>query len=220
MQPSRLPLMLALVTFGLALVSGAWVWSEVVRTVPALIAVRDVEPGAELNAEMVRVGRVPAGGTPPQALYGPGQVAGMYAAAPLFKDQIVTQRHITEQPPVAKGMGSLAPGERVVSVPVKPEAILGGALRAGDLVDVAAAWPGPEGKPGPVEVLVSGVRVADLRNSSGRSIEQIGEDTMSLDGAVPTSVLLVVNPGQARTLVGAVESRATVYLWLVGRDRP
>lgn len=220
MQPSRLPLILALVTFGLALVSGGWVWASVIRTVPALVAVRDVAPGAELNRDMVRVTRVPAGGTPPQALYGPGQVAGMYAAAPIFQDQIITARHISATSPAGKSMISLAPGERVISVPVRPEAVLGGALRAGDIVDVAAAWPGPEGKPGPVEVLVSSVRVADLRNSSGRSIEQIGDDAMDIDGAVPAAVLLVVNAGQARTLVGAVESKATVYLWLVERDSP
>ncbi|HYG57552.1 MAG TPA: Flp pilus assembly protein CpaB [Symbiobacteriaceae bacterium] len=216
MQPSRLPLKLALAAFGLALVSGAWVWGKVIRTVPALVAVHDVAPGTEVTGEMVRVIRVPAGGTPPLALYGPGQVTGMYASVPIFQDHILTARHLTADPPAADAMSTLAPGQRVVSVPVRPEAVLGGALKPGDLVDVAAAWPGPEGKPGPVEVLVTGVRVADLRNSAGRSIDKLSDD--AIDGAVPTAALLVVDAAQARTLVGAVESRATIYLWLVGRD--
>lgn len=217
MQPSRLPLTLALIAFALAFISGSYAYATTIRTVPALVPVKDIQQGAELYEEMFQTIRVPAGGTPPQALHGPGQVAGRYAAAPLFQGEIVTARHLTAE---AAAAGQIAPaaGQRVVSVPVRAEAVLGGALRPGDLVEVAAAWPGPEGKPGPVEVLAAGVKVVDLRNSSGQSIQAPAGDVATLDSSVPVTALLAVTNGQARSLVGAVESKATLYLWLVGRD--
>lgn len=217
MQPSRLPLTLALATFVLALLSGGYAYSKVVRTVPVLVATRDIPAGSELSETLVEIVRVPAGAMPRQALYGLGQVAGQYAAVPLFASEMLTARHITSTPETNAGrLTVLAPDERVVSIPVRPEAVLGGALRPGDVVDVAAAWPGPEGKPGDVQVLVSSVRVVDLRNSSGQSIQADGAETPG--GTVPVTALLAVTSEQGRALVGSVESKATLYLWLVGRD--
>lgn len=219
-RPSRLPLWLALITFGLSLVSGGYAYSRFLRTVPALVAVRDVPAGTALAPELVRVIRVPAGGVPPLALYGPGQIAGQYTAVPLFAEQIITARHLTAEPPVKDPLAELGPGQRVISVPVRPEAVLGGAMRPGDLVDVAAAWPGQDAKPGPVEVLVTGVKVIDIRNASATpAAGDKSRDETAPDAAVPASVLLLVNSQQARALVGAVESKAAIYLWLAGRDR-
>jgi hypothetical protein len=57
----------------------------------------------------------------------------------------------------------------------------------------------------------------DLRNSLGQTIA-VGQDGALPEGAVPAAVLLQVSTEQARSLVGAVESHATLYLWLVGRE--
>jgi Flp pilus assembly protein CpaB len=162
--------------------------------VPVLVAVRDIPAGAQLNEDLVRVERIPAGGAEPQALYGPGQIAGMYAAVPLFRDEMLTARHIS---PAPRDRVELAPDQRLVAVPVRSEAALGAVLRPGDTVDVAAAWPG-DGKPD-VEVLVSGVKVADLHADAGEA-------------------LLAVSSAQAKTLTSAMESKASLYLWLAGRD--
>lgn len=242
MQRSRLPLTLALVTFALTLLAGGYTYSNLFRTVPALLAVRDLPAGAELTPDLVRVVQVPAGGRVAQALYGPGQITGMYAAVPLFAEEVLTTRHITAQAPVRDPFVGVGPGVRVVSLPVKSEAVLGGAMRPGDMVDVVAAWPGPEGKPGAVEILATAVRVVDLRNAAGGStgggsagatagpVAGSGAGTgstvgsgMALEGGpdatVPTAVLLLVSTQQARQLVGAVESKAAIYLWLTGRER-
>lgn len=220
MQRSRVPLVLALVTFGLSLVSGTYAYHTMLRTVPVLTAVADIPAGAELKPDMVQVVRVPAGGRPVQALFGPGQVVGKYAAVPVLAEQTLTTRHLAEQAPLADPMAAaLAPGERIVSVPVKSDAVLGGAMRPGDLVDVAAAWPGQDGKPGPVEVLATGVRVIDLRNAAGQSTQATSGDESTPESAVPSAVLLQVSGQQARSLVGAVESKAAIYLWLVGREQ-
>jgi Flp pilus assembly protein CpaB len=217
MQPSRLPLLLALITFCLTVLSGAYTYDRYLRTVPALVATRDLAAGTPLTQELVRVIRIPAGGTPPQALYGPGQVAGMYAAMPLLEGQVLSARQITADPPVQDPLNAVRPDQRVIAVPVRPEAALGGALRPGDLVDVAAARPTNDGKSAPVDLLMSSIRVVELRGSSVQTLAPGTAD--SARDAAPASVLLVVSADQAKTLVSAVQSNATLYLWLAGRGR-
>lgn len=192
MQPSRIPLLLAAIAFGLALASGAYLYERFIKTVPVLVAAADIPAGTPLSEGLVRVIKVPVGGTPPGALWGPGQVAGRYAAVPLFRDHMLSQRHVTEAADVT---GVLPPGQRVVAVPVRPDTLPAGLIRPGDLVDVAAAWPGVEGRPGTVDLLVAGVRVVEAG----------------------TTAVLVVNEQQARALAGALESRASLYLWLAER---
>jgi len=208
-QPSRIPLWLALATFVLALISGGYAYTRYLRTVPALTAVRDIPAGTALAADMVREVRMPAGGVPPQSLYGLGQVAGMYASAPIFADQILTNRHVTDAAPADVALSPPGQGMRVISLPVRPETALGGALKAGETVDVAVAWPTSDGRPAPVEVLAAGVKVVDLRTESGLSATK---------GGVPATALLQVTTQQARTLVAAVESKGVIYLWLTGRE--
>lgn len=220
MPRSNLPLTLALVAFLLSLLAGGYAYQTFFRTVPALVAVSDIAPGAEIAPEMVRVVRMPAGGRPPGALYGPGQVFGMYAAAPVFAQQVITARHISDRPPGREYLAEVAPGHRVVSVPIRSETALGGAGRPGDLVDVVAAWPGAEGKPGSVEVLMTGIRLVDLRSAAGVSVADPPEEFSAPGAAVPTTALLLVKPEQARALVAAAESRAAIYLWLAERPGP
>lgn len=211
MQPSRIPQLLALVAFGLSLASGLYAYNRYLRTVPALVAAEDVPAGAALNAAMVRVVRVPAGGTPPQALYGPGQVAGMYAAVPLFEGHILSARQVTAAAPASAPdpVTEVGPDQRVVSVPVKPEAVLGGALRPGDLVDVAAAWPAEGQRSAAVDVILTGVKIVDLRDAAGRP---------AAAGGPPVTALLLVKETQAKAITAAVEAKAVLYLWLTGRE--
>jgi Flp pilus assembly protein CpaB len=205
MQRSRLPLILAFATFILALVAGLWVYQRYLKTVPALVPTRDIAAGTELKSEMVRIVRVPAGQTPPRVLWGPGQLVGKRAAVPLFADQLISERQLSDAAmPVTPGAAP-PEGKRLISVPVKATAALGGALKPGDVVEIAAAWGGPEGKPGPVQVLAAGVPIVELRSPAS-----------SLEGTSYT-VLLLVSPEQAKALIGAIESKGSLWLWLVGR---
>jgi len=219
MPRSNLPLTLALVTFALALLSGGSLYNRWLKSVPALVAVQDLSAGVELTPSMVTVIRVPAGGRPPQGLFGVGQIVGQYSAIPLFADHIITQRHLTAKDSKSDGLFEPMPGQRVISLPVRSEAALGGALRPGDVVDVVTAWPGQEGKPGAVDVAATGVRIVDLRNVAGVSIGQ--SSSASYDGLheslVPATVLVQVSSHQGRQLVAAVEGRAVIYLWLIAR---
>ncbi|HLO04376.1 MAG TPA: RcpC/CpaB family pilus assembly protein [Symbiobacteriaceae bacterium] len=204
MQRSRLPLTLALLTFVIALVAGLWVYQRYLKTVPVLVPTQDIAAGAEIGAGQVRVVRVPAGQRPLQALWGPGQAVGKRAAVPLFVDQFLSERHVTNAAlPFTPG-GTPPDGKRLIALPVKAAGALGGALKPGDLVEVAAAWSGPEGRPGPVSVLASGIPVVEVRISGPES-------------AGSYTVLLLATPEQAKALVGAVESNASIWCWLVGR---
>lgn len=204
MQRSRLPLTLAALTFLVALVAGLWVHQRYLKTVPILVPTQDIEAGAEIAAAQVHVVRVPAGQRPPQALWGPGQAVGKRAAVPLFRDQFLSERHVTTTAlPFTPGAAP-PEGKRLVAIPVKAAGALGGALKPGDLVEVAAAWSGPEGKPGPVSVLASGVPIVELRSSGPES-------------AASYTVLLLATPEQAQALVGAVESKGSLWCWLIGR---
>ena len=208
MQRSRLPLTLALIAFGLALIAGGYAYNRLLKTVPALILVQDVAPGTELTPHMVEVIRIPAGGVPPRALYGPGQITGQYARYQLLADQILTTRHLSSEPPIQDPLRSLGRDERAVAIPLRPEAVAAGSVKAGDLVDLAAAWPGPEGKPGPVTVLAPGARVLDLRDSSGKPVSA---------GGKPAAAIVAVSAAQATSLTGAMESNAAIHIWLAGR---
>ncbi|MGE5673463.1 MAG: Flp pilus assembly protein CpaB [Mycobacterium leprae] len=219
MRKVQTPLVLALVAFVLALVAGGFAYNRVFRTVPALAMLQDQPAGVALTADMVKVIRIPASGLPPQALYGPGQIGGKYAAVPLLAGQILSARQISATPPVADPYTTLTPQQRIISVPVRQELALGGALRPGDRVDVVAAWPAQESKPSTVEVLASAVPIVDLRNSAATSITAAKKDGTG-NSAVPTSALLLVNSQQARALVSAVESKASLYLWLAEREQP
>lgn len=214
MQRSRWPLILAAVTFVLALFSGIYTYTILLQTVPILIAVGDLPAGTLLRSDMVKVRYIPAGGRPTGALIGPGQAVGHFAALPILAHQVLTDRQLSDQPPARDPLTGIVESQRVVSVPVRAEAALGGALAPGDRVDVAAAWPG-ENRPGPVEVLASGVTVVDLRNRAGESTLVPGGPPTD---PVPVTALLLVSSPQAHNLTAAAESNATLYLWLMGRD--
>lgn len=215
MQWSRWPLVMAALTFGLALFSGIYAYTMLLQTVPVLIVVGDLPAGTLLRPDMVKVRYIPAGGRSPGALIGPGQAVGHFAALPLLAHQVLTDRHLLDQPPARDPLTGIVENQRVVSVPVRADAALGGALAPGDRVDVAAAWPG-ENRPGLVEVLASGVTVVDLRNRAGESTLAIGGPPTD---PVPVTALLLVSSPQAHNLSAAAESRATLYLWLMGREQ-
>lgn len=216
MQRSRWPLIMAAVTFVLALASSIYAYTMLIQIVPVLIAVDDLPAGTRLGPDMVKVRHMPAGGRTPGALIGPGQAVGHFAALPILANQVVTDRHLASQPPARDPLMGFLESQRVISVPVRAEAALGGALAPGDHVDVAAVWPG-ENRLGLVEVLASGVMVVDLRNGGGEStLTQGGHPT----DPVPVTALLLVSSTQAHSLSAAAESRATLYLWLMGREQP
>jgi pilus assembly protein CpaB len=215
----RTPLILAAIAFLLSLGAGWYAWQTRFRTEEAVVAVRDLPAGHRLSPGDVERRLLPAGGRPAGSVTHSGQLAGKYTAYPLLKDQVLTLRHLAETPPTATLAERLPPGQRVVSVSVRPETVLGGALAPGDTVDLLVAWPADgEKQTVRVETLAAGLTVVDIRNQSGLSTREKPE--YGSPGAVPHAVLLRVSPSQAQRLIAAAETKgASLYLLLAGAER-
>lgn len=240
----RAPLVLAAAAFAAALVLGARTWQAHFRTEPVLRVTREVPAGAPLDPSAVEVVAVPLGARPPGALASPSQVQGRWARVTLVPGEYLLEGHTTPVPPPRLLAQRTAPGARVLSIPVRPEAALQGALRAGDRVDAYAAFPAGQGGP---RLLAAGVRVMDVRSADGASIgggdpaegggvtaewEAGGSAGAAGPGrplgaaagtwpdrparAVPAAVLLEVTPEQAVALLEALAARAEIYLALAG----
>lgn len=227
MRVPRLPLMLAAVTFCLALGLGARAWREHFTTEPVLRVRITVPAGEPVGREVAEQVAVPAGSRPPGALTSLDQLAGLWARVELVPGEYLLRGHLTAEAPPRALYERMRPGMRAVSLPVRPEAVLGGALAAGDLVDVLAAYsPLQEGAAATTRTLAQGLRVLDVRNSAGTSTSPEVSDAAAgpdaaaeLPGqAVPAAVLLEVDPQLAPDLIAAAEEKATFYLLLAGHQ--
>ena len=118
------------------------------RTVPMVVATRDVGAGAQVQASDLEIHRVHDDGVPAGALTSTDGLAGQYTAWPLTAGEPVLGRMLRPQRSggaVAGGLGVPA-GFRAIAVPVQPAAAVGGMLAGGDRVDVfATPLPGREG---------------------------------------------------------------------------
>lgn len=118
------------------------------RTVPVVVATRDLGAGAQVQASDLEIHRVHDDGVPAGALTSTDGLAGQYTAWPLTAGEPVLGRMLRPQRSggaVAGGLGVPA-GFRAIAVPVQPAAAVGGMLAGGDRVDVfATPLPGREG---------------------------------------------------------------------------
>jgi Flp pilus assembly protein CpaB len=126
------------VAFGLllmlvAVAGGSSLIRKAQARTPALVAARSVQPGEVIQASDLRVVEVslPAGVAylPPSAR---DEVVGRVAAEPLRDGKILARGSVSETPP-------LSPGMVAFTLLLRPEAAVGGDIRAGDHVAVLAS---------------------------------------------------------------------------------
>lgn len=202
MQRSRWPLVLAGLTFAAALLAGLYGYRSLVQAVPVVTAVRDLPVGTELSLDLLRVEQIPAGGRPPEALYGPGQAVGRFTAMPLLAGHPITERQLEPQ----SAASPLSPGreQRLVAVPILRAALPYEQVRTGDRVELIAAWPARDGRAARVVTLAGGARIADLRPGGA-------EEPMA-------TVTLLLSRAEAAETALALASEAGLYIWVLGRD--
>lgn len=147
-----------------------------------VIAVAGITRGATVTGDMVRVDQMPSAFVPPGALTVLDDVVGRVVSADLVAGEVVTRTRLagTQAGPVA---ALVPPGMRAFLIPssLPPDAV-----RAGDRVDVLAAFGG--GRPH-VETVADGAEVSQvLAPSSGGGVGGLAgvEDTSG-----PSLVLLV-----------------------------
>lgn len=219
MQVPKTPLVLAAVAFVLALAAGARQWQAHFRTVPVLRVRAEVPAGQPVPQAAVEVVQVPAGGRPEGALGRVQALAGRWARVPLVPGEILLEGHLTSERPRTELADQVQPGRRVLSIPVRPEAALQGALKPGDIVDAWAVFPAASPGPDHVQALAAGLRVMDVRNSEGAPTAAAAA-AEAPGRAVPAAVLVEVTPEQAAAVLSALTARGEVFLLLAGRRSP
>jgi Flp pilus assembly protein CpaB len=123
-------------------------------TGPALVAVRDLAPGALLGAADLQVVQRDLAALPVDAARGPDEVVGRTVSFPVRAGEPLTARHV-----VGGGLlEALGPG--LVATPVAlADAASGSLVSRGDLVDVLAAASGAATGSPTASVVASRVRV-------------------------------------------------------------
>ncbi len=115
-----------------------------VATVNVLVATRDIEARSALGANDVKLVQLPRDAAPPNALHDANAAAGMITTVPLAANEPVlpakiaqpgSEGHIAVLPP-GSTLGSSSPAYRAMSLNVPDANAAGGAIVAGDHVDI------------------------------------------------------------------------------------
>ncbi len=148
---ARLLLVLGILVAVLA-AAGTYFYASVARTAPptdvpmvdVLVATRDVEARSALGTNDVKIVQLPRDAAPPNALHDANAVAGMITTVPLSANEPVlpakiaqpgSEGHISVLPP-GTTLANSSPPYRAMSLSVPDANAAGGAIVAGDHVDI------------------------------------------------------------------------------------
>jgi Flp pilus assembly protein CpaB len=175
-------------------------WTQRVNTMrpnggaPVSVAVvtRDLPRGVTLTAEMMRDATVPEAFAPPAAVGSTHDALGRVLAADIAGGEVLTGTRLAgaSSGPIA---ALVPPGLRAVVVPT---ALPSDPLRPGDLVDVLAAFGGPQSH---VETVGQGLEVARVL-----SPEDAAARTPGATGTVGPSLILLADPATSEDLAFAL----------------
>lgn len=166
----------------------------------AVVAVRDLSPGAVLTADDVRI-EYRAAATLPEGTQGDvAAVIGTVPAGPIRRGEVITDVRLLGPPLTEAAAG---PNARVVPLQLSQEAILD-VLREGDVVDVIAAPPSA-----PVPDAHATARTV----ATDAVVVLISPDAGGLGGA-GARVVLVALPAAAATAVAAASLAHAITLIL------
>ena len=159
-----------------------------------VIAVAGITRGATVTADMVKAEQMPKAFVPPGALSAVTDVVGRVVSADVVAGEVLTRVRLagTQSGPVAALVPS---GMRAFLIPSN---LPSDAVRAGDRVDVLAAFGG--GRPH-VETVADGVEVSQvMTTSSGGGVGAVA----GVEAASGPSLVLLVDPDTAAQLAYAV----------------
>jgi pilus assembly protein CpaB len=165
-----------------------------VPTKPVVVAAADLDLGAELRAEDLRVIQWPAENVPMGAFESPEQLAGRGLIFPVAQNEPFLPQKLA---PIEAGAGLppvIPEGYRAVSVRVNDVVGVAGYVLPGTRVDVITTL-NPTSRPEDVasKVILTNVQVL----AAGTKIEQNGKDNKPVQVSVVT---LMVNPDESERL--------------------
>lgn len=192
------------------------------RLTTAVVATHDLSVGTRIQDSDIAIRSVNPASLDGQVLRAADQAIGQVVSSPVLQDQFIDARQIAPVKNAALVAGglTLTPGYRIIGVPITPASAVGGALKAGDMVDVLAI-PNPsktapltdEPAPAPV-ILGRDVLVVGVRSDQGTAVD--GSDrSLSMGLSRPASVLLAIAPSDETTYSAAI-ANATFVLTLSG----
>jgi pilus assembly protein CpaB len=164
---------------------------DVGRPVNVVVATHDLARGATVGPDMVRVHQMPSAFVAPGAVTSVNDVAGRILAADVAAGEVLTRTRLA-----GSGSGPVAalvpPGSRAFVIASNlPE----GTIRAGDRVDVLAAFAG--GRPH-VETVATDVEVGQVVTAADAAA------VAGVDGPTGPTLVLLVDPDTAERLAYAV----------------
>ena len=176
-------------------------------TTPVVVAAADLELGAELRAEDLRVVQWPANAVPvgtfpdPNALVGLGLVAPVIENEPLLPMKLASKEAGSGLPP------AIPPGMRAVSVRVNEVIGVAGYVLPGTHVDVVAtATPTQNAQDVTSKVVLTNVKVL----AAGTKLEVSGDDNKPI--AVSVVTLLVTPEESERLTLASTEGKIQLAL--------
>lgn len=181
------------------------------RLAPMVVAAHDIEPGAALDASMVRLEDHPERYMPEGAIASIDIVLGRRAVMPILAGEPVTARKLGTK----GGLSSVVPpGMRAYSLMASIGSGLGSEPTPGDRVDVLATFPREVmGEPTTITILTSkevASAGASSRRDSGKVASRLGLDAA---GSQALSITLFVTPEEAEKLAMAEAlGRLTIVL--------
>lgn len=177
------------------------IYIDATAALPVVVASRDLTAPVKIEPDMVSVVLRPAAAVHPQAMTAMENVVGRVLRRDVVGGEPVLEADLS--PGEAGGLSlALPPGRQAFFVPTGLEQGLGGAVTAGDRVDVI--FVGGEGSAAVSRTLLESVPVLQVRDEEGRRLEEDGR---------PLGVLLAVTPSEAERLAYAL-AFGQVYLSL------
>lgn len=180
------------------------------QTVPVVVASRDLGVPRRLEAGDVQVVPFPRDSIHPMAIHDPSAAAGRVLLSPAVAGEPLLSAHLAPESGEGSALqASLQDGERAFFLPIPLDRALGGALRPGDRVDVIFTRGASRNEEAFARIMLTGVKVIDVRDPSGRSASAGADD----GGPVPAGVVVAVSEDDAERLAFALEE-GRLYLAL------
>ena len=166
-------------------------------TAAVVVAARDLVPGSMLTADDLVVAERPSAAAPADPVPDPAGAVGRTVASPVRAGEVLRARDVVS-PGLVAGLG---PGMRATPVRLADDGAAS-LVRAGDSVDVLAAYAGDGTAGAAASVVASGVRVlvAPAPATGGSTSLLGGAPASTVSGAV---LVLATTPAQALDLARA-----------------
>jgi len=196
---------------------------------PVLVAKADIQSGAMINPDTLRVALVPNEYVVPRAVTSLDRIAGMMTSAPIANGEQLSLDKLTfPRQRAGGGLAELTPiGKRAITISVENTAALVGMLKPGDYVDLIALIPVPvqtaEGKQASqvmatslfqnVIVLAVGQQLAPVVVSQGGD-QQRYANVKSAEKTEPSPFITLALSPQEASLLSFVQEQSKIRLIL------